>query len=189
VLRDRAGDPLIDSALNNMSADVERLERVAHRFERIGRPPKLEPVDVGAMIERVVQYFRVRVPTLRTPVHFVIDVHGSSVTVAGDRVLLEWVLESLIKNAVDALAGVGGTITVHAETLPGSRVRIRVQDDGPGVPPELRKRIFDAGFTTKEKGWGIGLALTRRIVEENHGGVFALVPAAKGAAFDVILPA
>jgi signal transduction histidine kinase len=189
MLRDRAGDPLVDSALDHMSADVERLERVAHRFERIGRPPKREPVDVSALVERVVTYFRARVPTLTTPVHFTVDVHGEGLTVSGDRVLLEWVMESLIKNAVDALAGVGGTVTVHAESLAGNRVRIRVEDDGPGIPRALRNRIFDAGFSTKERGWGIGLALTRRIVEENHGGRLTLAPAAKGAAFDVILPA
>jgi signal transduction histidine kinase len=139
------------------------------------------------MIERVVEYFRSRVPTRTTPVKLVVDVHGDAVTVPGDRVLLEWVLESLIKNAVDALAGVAGTITVSAESIPGGRVRIRVADDGPGVPLHLRARIFEAGFTTKDRGWGIGLALTRRIVEENHDGRLSLAPSQKGAAFDVIL--
>ncbi len=189
VLRDRAGDPLLESALNNMRADVERLERVAHRFERIGRPPKRDPVNVAEMVDRVVEYFRARVPTRATPVRFVVDVHGDEMTVPGDRVLLEWVLESLIKNSVDALSGIGGTVTVYAEALPGGRVRMRVADDGPGVPHALRSRIFDAGFSTKERGWGIGLALTRRIVEENHAGKLVLAHTTKGAAFDVILPA
>jgi signal transduction histidine kinase len=187
VLRERAGDPLVESALNNMNADVDRLERVAHRFERIGRPPKREPVDVGPMLERVVTYFRARVPTRTTPVNLAVEVHDEGLTVPGDRVLLEWVLESLIKNSVDALAGRGGNITVSAETVPGGRVRIRVADDGPGIPLNLRSRIFEAGFTTKERGWGIGLALTRRIVEENHDGRLTLAPGEKGAAFDVIL--
>lgn len=189
VLRDRAGDPLVESAIERMRADVDRLERVAHRFERIGRPPQREPVEVGPLVERVVEYFRARVPTRTAQVHFTVDVHGDALTVPGDRVLLEWVLESLIKNAVDALAGVGGTITVGAEAIAGGRVRLRVSDDGPGVPAALRSRIFEAGFTTKDRGWGIGLALTRRIVEENHGGRLALAPAEKGATFDVILPA
>jgi signal transduction histidine kinase len=189
VLLDRAGDPLVDSAIGHMRGDIERLERVAHRFERIGRPPKKESVDVSAAVERVVVYFRSRVPTLATPVQILVDVHDDGLTVLGDRVLIEWVLESLIKNAIDALSATGGTITVSAEAQPGGRVRIRVADDGPGVPANLRKRIFDAGFSTKERGWGIGLALTRRIVEENHGGKLALAPAPKGAAFDVILPA
>jgi signal transduction histidine kinase len=188
VLRERASDPLLDSAIEHMRADLERLERVSHRFERIGRPPKSEPVELQPLIARVVDYFRARVPTLATPVRFVVEAHGDGLTVPGDRVLLEWVLESLLKNAVDALAGVGGTISVDVASVPGARVRIRVADDGPGVPAAIRNRIFDAGFSTKERGWGIGLALTRRIVEEHHGGRLALVPSAKGATFDVILP-
>jgi signal transduction histidine kinase len=102
-------------------------------------------------------------------------------------VLLEWVAEALTKNAIDALAGRGGTVEIVAEERPGGGARLRVVDDGPGVPRELRRRIFDAGFTTKERGWGIGLSLARRIVEENHGGRLTLASSDRGAAFDVIL--
>ena len=189
VLRDRPGNERVDQALQSMSADIERLERVAHRFERIGRPPKSEPVDMRALVERIVAYFTTRVPTLATPVTFAVDVPAQPISVRGDRVLLEWVLEALVKNAVDALSAAGGTIAVSVAALDGGRVRLRVADDGPGVASELRNRIFDAGFSTKERGWGIGLALTQRIVEENHSGKLALVPSAKGAVFDVILPA
>ncbi len=189
VLRERAGDPLLESALQHMHGDLERLERVAHRFERIGRPPKRDPIDLAVVVHRVVDYFRPRVPSLATPVHFTVDVPLSGVSIAGDRVLLEWVLESLIKNAVDAMAKTGGMITVSAEALPGGRARVVVADSGPGVPRKLRSRIFDAGFSTKERGWGIGLALTKRIVEENHGGTLRLLPSSKGAVFEVNLPA
>ncbi len=108
---------------------------------------------------------------------------------SGDSVLLEWVLEVLIKNAIDALAGRDGTVQVSADPLPEGGVRIRVSDDGPGVPRALRARIFDAGFSTKQSGWGIGLSLARRIVQENHGGQLLLADTSTGAAFDVILPA
>lgn len=188
VLRERAGDPLLEGALHHMDADLERLERVAHRFERIGRPPRRDALDLGAITERVVEYFRSRVPSLATPVRLVVDAPVGGVPIAGDRVLLEWVLESLIKNAVDALAGLGGTITVTVARVPGDRVRLTVADTGPGVPRHLRRRIFEAGFSTKERGWGIGLALTRRIVEETHRGRLRLVPSSKGAVFEVILP-
>lgn len=189
LLRERRGDPQIGRAVDHMTSDIERLERVAHRFERIGRPPKNEEVDLNGVVERIVGYFRVRVPTLATPVQFAVMVPPDPLTVHGDRVLLEWALEALVKNAVDALSGVGGTIAVSAAALGDGRVRLRVSDDGPGVPAELRTRVFDAGFSTKERGWGIGLALTRRIVEENHSGKLALTPSEKGAVFDVILPA
>jgi signal transduction histidine kinase len=103
--------------------------------------------------------------------------------------LLEWVVEALVKNAIDALGGRGGEVVIEASALPEGGGRLRVRDNGPGIPSAMRKRIFDAGFTTKERGWGIGLALARRIVEENHGGKLRLVPVPDGATFDVMLPA
>lgn len=187
LLRERE-DPMITQALPHMESDVERLERVAHRFERIGRPPKRDPIDVGAIATRVVNYFRARVPTLANAIALTAAVPDEPITLLGDRVLLEWAIESLVKNAIDALAGQGGTITVTVEPVSGSGARIRVADNGPGVPKELRRKIFAAGFSTKERGWGIGLALTRRIVEENHGGRLSLANSGTGAVFDIVLP-
>lgn len=175
-------------ALPHMRADLERLERVAHRFERIGRPPRKEPVDLGLLAERVATYFRARVPTLAHTVSIQFERRGDALTVQGDAVLLEWAIESLIKNAVDALAGRGGLIRVAAEPAPESGVCVRVADDGPGIPRDLKRRIFSAGFTTKDGGWGIGLSLARRIVEQTHDGKLTLVSGAgPGATFEIIL--
>lgn len=179
--------PVMKSAVDSMKADLERLERVAHRFERIGREPKRDDVDVAVLVDRIVAYFKRRVPTRTAAVTLRAHRPRDPVVVKGDAVLLEWVLEALTKNAVDALAGRGGKIDVTVERLPEGTVRLRVADDGPGIAPKLRRRIFDAGFSTKERGWGIGLSLARRIVEENHGGRIALVPSDRGATFDVIL--
>lgn len=187
LLEDTARDGMAATALGHMRADLERLERVAHRFERIGRPPRREPVDVRALVERVGDYFRARVPTLAHSVRIDTSVLGEGLVIAGDPVLLEWALESLMKNSIDALAGRGGTITLAAAREPDGSVRIRVEDDGPGIPRELRGRIFEPGVTTKAHGWGIGLSLARRIVEDNHRGRLALVPTDRGATFDVIL--
>ena len=77
---------------------------------------------------------------------------------------------------------------ISAARLDDASVRLRVADDGPGVPRELRARIFEAGFSTKERGWGVGLSLARRIIEENHGGKLTLAPSDRGATFDVTLP-
>jgi len=187
LLRER-DDPMIAQALPHMESDIERLERVAHRFERIGRPPRRDAVDVVEVTRQVVSYFSARVPTLAHPVSIRLDTAGWDSPIVGDRVLLEWAIESLVKNAIDALAGRGGSIVVGVEPVPGGGVRVRVADDGPGVPRDLRRKIFSAGFSTKESGWGIGLALTRRIVEEGHGGRLLLVPSDKGAVFDIVLP-
>jgi signal transduction histidine kinase len=182
-----AAPRLLQSAVPQMKADLERLERVAHRFERIGRPPRRDPVDLGVLCERIAGYFRARVPTRTHAVAVNAHTPAEPLVVEGDAVLLEWVLEALTKNSVDALAGRGGRIDIVAERLEDGRARVRVADDGPGVPRDMRRRIFDAGFSTKERGWGIGLSLARRIVEENHGGRLALAATDRGAAFDVIL--
>ena len=102
--------------------------------------------------------------------------------------LLEWALESLLKNAIDALAGRGGRVQVTVEKTPEA-VRLVVADDGPGVPRDLRRKVFDAGFSTKQHGWGLGLALTRRIVRESHNGSIVLLPTDRGATFQIIFPA
>jgi signal transduction histidine kinase len=186
LLSEREGDPLTMKAIEHMRGDLDRLERVAHRFERIGRPPRQDPVDVRQLVEQVGGYFRARVPTLAHAVEIAASGGDEPLLIHGDAVLLEWALEALMKNAVDALAGRGGRIYITASRVPEG-VRIRVADDGPGISRELRTRVFDAGFSTKDHGWGVGLSLARRIVQENHGGTLELVPSPRGATFDVIL--
>ncbi|HJP85799.1 MAG TPA: HAMP domain-containing sensor histidine kinase [Gemmatimonadaceae bacterium] len=186
LLRESDPEPTTTAALDHMETDLERLKRVAHRFERIGRPPHQESVNLGDLVDRVAAYFRARVPTLAQRVT-VSASHQGDLVVQGDPVLLEWALESLTKNAIDALAGRDGRVEISAEALPEGRVRVRVSDDGPGVPREIRHQIFEPGFSTKEKGWGIGLSLARRIVRDSHHGELLLVPSEKGATFDMVL--
>ena len=186
LLRETDPEATTVAAVDHMEADLERLKRVAHRFERIGRPPRQETVDLGELVDRVATYFRARVPTLAQRVTVSSSHHGDLV-IQGDSVLLEWALESLTKNAIDALAGRDGRVEISAESLPEGRVRVRVSDDGPGIPREIRHQIFDPGFSTKEKGWGIGLSLARRIVRDSHGGELSLVPSERGATFDMVL--
>ena len=189
LLADRAAaDPTSARAVEYMRGDLDRLERVAHRFERIGRPAKEVPVDVAELADRVARYFQARVPTLAHAVDVKLELGQGPLVVKGDAVLLEWALEAVAKNAIDALAGRGGTMRISAERTADDEVRVRVADDGPGIPRELRTRIFQPGFSTKESGWGIGLSLARRIVEEAHGGRLELAPSSEGATFDVILP-
>jgi signal transduction histidine kinase len=187
LLRDMVTTASATRAVEAMGQDLQRLERVSHRFERIGRPPRDEQVDCTALVDRLASYFAARAPTLARTVRIRSEHPDGPLMTRGDKVLLEWVLEVLIKNAMDALAGRDGEVVVSAAQLPEGGVRIRVQDDGPGIPRKLRKRIFDAGFTTKDRGWGIGLSLARRIVQENHEGRLVLADTDRGAAFDVIL--
>jgi signal transduction histidine kinase len=188
LLEDRAVDDATRHAVGFMRADLERLDRVAHRFERIGREPRRDAVNVAELVDRIATYFRARVPRLAHAVTIDVVPQDTPVDVRGDPVLLEWALEVLVKNSIDALAGRGGVITLTAESRAEGGACLRVTDDGPGIPREIRGRIFEPGFSTKTSGWGIGLSLARRIVEENHGGTLQLASADRGAAFEIILP-
>ncbi len=185
LLHERDGDPLTARAMAHMREDLERLERVAHRFERIGRPPRQDEVDLHSVAERIAEYFRARVPTLAHPVQIAVERAAEPALVRGDPVLLEWAVESLVRNAVDALAGRGGRIDLRVAKDSDGRVRLAVADDGPGIPLALRRRVFEAGFTTKPSGWGIGLPLARRIAEENHAASLALIPSTVGTVFEI----
>jgi signal transduction histidine kinase len=172
---------------DHLSADAERLDRVAQRFERIGNPAKREPIGLGALADRVAGYFRARLPRHTNMIDLRVEAPGVGPTVLGDPVLLEWALESLVKNAIDALQGRPGAIILRigAEDNMGA---IRVIDDGPGVTKELRRTLFEPGTTTKRGGWGIGLALSRRVVEDAHGGALMLEPTEKGTCFVMRIP-
>ena len=172
---------------DHLQADAERLERVAKRFERIGRPSRREAVGLGTVAERVVAYFQPRLPTLASPVTLTLRAAGPGPGVLGDPVLLEWALEALVKNAVDALSGRGGRVEVLVDAA-GRTGRLTVRDDGPGIPAGIRAQLFEPGVTSKPGGWGMGLALARRVVEQQHGGRLAHQPSATGTTFVIELP-
>jgi signal transduction histidine kinase len=179
-LRENPDTPGAELA-RHLEADAERLERVAKRFERIGRPARREPVGLGAAAERVVGYFRPRLPTLAHSVSLHLVSPGAGPNAMGDPVLIEWALEVIVKNAIDALSGRGGRIDVRVEGSDRAGLgRVSVQDDGPGVATEMQGRLFEPGVSSKSGGWGIGLALARRIVEQQHGGRVSHHPGASG---------
>lgn len=184
-VRSRATPP--PGLADHLSADAERLDRVAQRFERIGNPAKREPIGLGALADRVAGYFRPRLPRHANMIELRVEAPGAGPTVLGDPVLLEWALESLVKNAIDALQGRSGAIILRIGAE-GSMGAIRVIDDGPGVPKELRRTLFEPGTTTKRGGWGIGLALSRRVVEDAHRGALMLEPTEKGTCFVMRIP-
>jgi signal transduction histidine kinase len=172
---------------DHLAADAERLERVARRFERIGNPAKREPIGLGALAEAVAGYFRPRLPRRANPIELKLEAPGMGPMVVGDPVLLEWAMESLVKNAIDALQGRSGTIILRVGAAEGMG-EIRVVDDGPGVAKEIRRTLFEPGITTKRGGWGIGLALARRVVEDAHRGVLVLESTDRGASFLMRIP-
>jgi signal transduction histidine kinase len=171
---------------DHLAADADRLDRVAQRFERIGNPAKREPIGLGALADRVALYFRPRLPKRANPIELRLEAPGMGPMVLGDPVLLEWALEAMVKNAIDALQGRSGTIILRVGAEQGMG-EIRVIDDGPGVAKEIRRTLFEPGITTKG-GWGIGLALSRRVVEDAHQGALVLEATDRGACFLMRIP-
>jgi signal transduction histidine kinase len=168
--------------------DLVRLERVSHRFELIGREPELRGVSLHKIARDLERYLAARLPKLGRGVDLVLDVPSNLPQVKGNEVLLVWALENVVKNALDALAGRGGRISIYARQMGEGWVSLRIRDTGPGVDPEIRDRIFDPGVTSKSGGWGVGLALSRRIVEGVHRGRIELLDGGDGTTFQIRLP-
>lgn len=178
-----------------MQADVDRLERVSRRFELIGKRQPVSSVAVEQVVEELVCYFRPRLPHLARGVTLRSRVEPDLPPIAANPVLLVWALENIVRNAVDALAGRGGRISIIAISEAsdnggdGGSVHIVIADNGPGIAPAVRKRIFEPGVSTKSGGWGVGLSLSRRIIEELHQGRIIVEDRPNGGTvFDVALP-
>ncbi len=180
-------DPTVRDIAAHLTDDMERLERVAKRFERIGRPARQDEVAMGVLAERVANYFKPRLPRHANRIELKVEAPEAGPVIQADPVLVEWALEALVRNSIDALSGRGGNITVAVERK-GEQAKIRIADDGPGIPMEVSNNLFEPGVSTKSGGWGIGLALARRIVEDVHGGRLEIVPSQVGATFVVTLP-
>jgi signal transduction histidine kinase len=163
---------------------------VTDRFSKIGSTPELVEVDLERVLQRTVEYFHKRLPSLN-PKSSIAFTTGGVAHVRGNEELLEWVFENLVKNAIDALGEAGGQIEIRASDDPAKRfVDVTVHDTGRGIPGALKDDVFRPGFTTKRRGWGLGLALARRIVEEYHGGSIKLVESRPGkTTFLVRVPA
>ena len=178
-----------DAVSAGIEEDLVRLERISHRFELIGRDPDLQTLDIREVVRDLEQYLQARLPRLASGVLLVVDVPKDMPEILGSEVLLSWALENVVKNALDALAGRGGEIRLKVRRGPSGWLHLRIQDTGPGVDPEVRDTIFDPGVTGKARGWGVGLTLSRRIIEVTHKGhIFLLDSEGEGAIFEIRLP-
>jgi signal transduction histidine kinase len=159
-----------EQTVTEMQADVDRLEKVAFRFSQVGSAPQRKAQDIVPVIAETVAYVRKRLPRLgRGPT--IEERYEAVPEVVVNAELIEWVIENLLKNAVDAADKPEGRITVVVERRRDTEtVEIQVADNGRGMTPAEQRRVFQPGFTTKQRGWGLGLTLAKRIIEEYHGG-------------------
>jgi two-component sensor histidine kinase len=180
---------LKDSEANNdavieMQKDLDRLKLVADRFSKVGSAPQLNEENLVPRLEEIVAYMQRRAPN---KVFITLATNEQDIPVNISGPLFDWVMENLLRNALDAMAG-KGNIDVSVTNTP-QQVWIDVHDDGKGIPAYQVKKVFAPGFTTKKRGWGLGLSLSRRIIERyHHGSIFVKSSeVGKGTTFRIIL--
>lgn len=180
ILRDNYPD---DPLLPDLENDIRRLQLIAERFSKIGSEPELALNDLNTVIAHAVAYMQRRAPD---SVHFEVETPAAPIFADLNPALFEWVIENLCKNAIDAMSG-KGLITIR-QTAGEQHITVEVSDTGHGIPRKMQKDIFRPGFTTKKRGWGLGLSLARRIVEDYHKGrIFVKSSGPAGTTFAIVL--
>jgi signal transduction histidine kinase len=182
ILKETHGN---ESFVPEIEKDVSRLRLVSDRFGKIGSTPQVERLDIIDQVKNMVEYIRKRAGGR---VSFSINTHGAeNIPVHISAPLFDWVIENLLKNALDAMEG-KGSISVDIKEQPDS-VLIDVTDSGKGISKQNIQRIFKPGFTTKKRGWGLGLSLSKRIVEQYHKGSLTVKSSepGKGTTFRIVL--
>jgi len=175
-------------AIDEIDNDITRLQRVANRFSNIGSYPQLEETSLEPLIQSMVDYMYRRIPKGSKTVELTANVQPG-IKVPLNTELFEWVVENLLKNALDAIESDRGLITLDAY-IEKDRVFIDILDNGKGIDRRHWKNVFRPGYSTKKRGWGLGLSLAKRIVEDYHGGTLQLVQSKinEGTLFRIALP-
>lgn len=179
-------DKVIDIS-EEISSDVEKLNRITYRFSKIGSKPELSNQNVIEELKQVTSYFERRLPQTGKKVDLIISGDEKACAEVNPE-LFGWVIENLIKNALDAIEGTTGKIEISVKELK-NKVEVEVKDSGKGIEMKRRKDVFRPGYSTKKRGWGLGLSLSKRIIEGYHGGkifVKSSMPG-EGTTFKIIL--
>lgn len=190
ILRMESLDPKrVETTSYEMERDVARLNVIANRFAKIGSPPKLERVVLSTVIEHVADYFESRLPNLGKKVQIRRTLDASVISYISLE-LFEWVIENLIKNAVEAIERNEGLIEIELKSRDRGGAIVIIRDNGRGMSRQIASKVFQPGYTTKRRGWGLGLSLSRRIVEDYHGGKLAIreTQVGVGTTFCIELP-
>ena len=164
----KANEDKVEDISSEIDNDLQRLNKIADRFSKIGSKPALIPTDVNKLLSAVIEYFNRRLPTSRQKTKIKIISNTNSL-VPLNASLFEWVFENLIKNALDAIESKNGLIVFEFSEEETNFI-IDVKDNGKGIDIKNRKDVFRPGYSTKKRGWGLGLSLTKRIVEDYHKG-------------------
>lgn len=181
-------DKVLDTA-EEIENDVEKLNKITNRFSKIGSKPELKNGNISELLQNVVEYYKRRIPQTGKKVS--IELFGESkIEVKLHAELFEWVIENLIKNALDSIPHDNGKIILSVKKVK-HKIEIEIADNGKGIDAKNRKDIFRPGYSTKRRGWGLGLSLSKRIIEEYHKGKIFVKSSAlnEGTVFKIILNA
>ena len=178
----------IEKILPEMESDIERLQQVSRRFSKMGSKPEMEFFDLSKRIESVLFYLNRRIPTLGKKVDLVNDI-DPDIKIMANGTLISWTIENLIRNSIDSISGESGLIRISM-SQDQNNVKIRISDNGCGVQKKDWKNIFRPGFSTKKSGWGLGLSLCQRIINEVHKGDIYVLESSinSGTVFEINIP-
>jgi hypothetical protein len=179
----------LSQALPEMETDTARLNKVAARFSQIGSFPSLKKSDIVEVIQSVISYFHARLPQYYNKI-IIKEKYTTYPNLYINRDLFEWVLENILKNAIDAIKSKSGEIIIAVSMEPNAKyINIDISDTGLGITHRNQKNIFKPGFSTKTRGWGLGLSLAKRIIEEYHGGKLFILESriGKGSTMRIML--
>jgi len=185
-LKLKSPDEVLNIA-NDMESDLSRLNKITNRFSKIGSKPNLKDHDVIEVINSVTKYFEKRLP--QTGKNVELDfLNKEPIILKLNAALFEWVIENLIKNAIDAIGSRNGKIQINIEAKPET-IEIEISDNGKGISSKNKNDVFKPGYSTKSRGWGLGLSLSKRIVEDYHKGKLILKSTVlnEGTTFSIIL--
>ena len=178
----------IEKIIPELESDIDRLEQVSRRFSKMGSKTEMEYFDLSKRIEKVMSYLNRRIPTLGKKVELVNDI-SPNIKIMANGTLLSWAIENLIRNSIDSIGVESGLIRLSLNQEE-DKVKIRISDNGCGIPKRDWRNIFRPGFSTKKSGWGLGLSLCQRIIKEVHNGSIYILESNidSGTVFEINIP-
>ena len=172
-----------------LESDIDRLQQISRRFSKMGSKPDIEEINISNKIENILFYLSKRIPVLGNKIQLINDIN-SGIIINANGTLLSWAIENLIRNSIDSIGSKKGIIRISL-TKTTDKVKIKISDNGCGIPKKDWKNIFRPGFSTKSTGWGLGLSLCQRIIKEVHNGTISILSSEvnSGTVIEVNIPA
>ena len=172
-----------------LKSDIDRLQQISRRFSKMGSKPDIEEINISNKIENILFYLSKRIPVLGNKIKLINDIN-SGIIINANGTLLSWAIENLIRNSIDSIGANKGIIRINLIKTT-DEVKIKISDNGCGIPKKDWKNIFRPGFSTKSTGWGLGLSLCQRIIKEVHNGTISILSSEvnSGTVLEVNIPA